>query len=108
MIDGIFLHQSFKYSIAEMRSIITNYRSGGTETGEDIFLEKFDNHFVVVGLGKHDFYPFGDVSTATKMNWLPNEFGNGPMKLMLQTSKILTSRIGFRGIKFCLKIFPLF
>jgi len=29
--------------------------------GEDVFLEKFDNHFVVVGLGRHDFYPFGDV-----------------------------------------------
>ena len=53
MIDGIFSHQNFKNSIAEMRSIITNYRSGGAETGEDIVLEKFDNHFVVVGLSRY-------------------------------------------------------
>ena len=61
MIDGIFSHQSFKNSIAEMQPIITNYRSGGAETGEDIFLEKFDNHFVVVGLSWHSFYPFRDI-----------------------------------------------
>ena len=46
MIDGIFLHQSFKNSIAEMRSIITNYRSGGAKSGEDVVFEKFDNHFL--------------------------------------------------------------
>jgi len=59
--DRIFQHQSFKNSIAEMRSIITNYRSGGAKSGEDIFLEKFDNHFVVIGLCRHSFYPFRDI-----------------------------------------------
>jgi len=61
MIDGIFSHQSFKNSIAEMRSIITNYRSRGAKSGEDVFFEKFDNHFVVIGLCWHSFYPFRDV-----------------------------------------------
>ena len=46
MIDGIFSHQSFKNSVAEMRSIITNYRSRGAKSGEDVLFEKFDNHFV--------------------------------------------------------------
>ena len=58
MIDGVFPHQNFKNSIAEMRPIITNYRSEGAKTGEYIFLEKFDNHFVVIDLSRHDFYPF--------------------------------------------------
>ena len=44
-----------------MRSIITNYRSGGAKSGEDIFLEKFDNHFVVIGLCGHNFYSFRDI-----------------------------------------------
>ena len=44
-----------------MRSIITNYRSWGVKTGEDIFLEKFDNHFVAIGLSWHNFYLFRDV-----------------------------------------------
>ena len=44
-----------------MRPIITNYRFGGAKSGEDIFLEKFDNHFVVIGLSRHSFYPFRDV-----------------------------------------------
>ena len=61
MIDGIFPHQSFKNSVAEMRSIITNYRSGGAKSREDVFFEKFDNHFVVIGLCWHSFYSFRDV-----------------------------------------------
>ena len=61
MIDGIFPHQSFKNSIVEMRPIITNYHSGGVKSGEDVFFEKFENHFVVIGLSWHSFYPFRDV-----------------------------------------------
>ena len=61
MIDGIFSHQSFKNSIAEMRSIITNYRLGGAKSGEYVFFEKFDNHFVVIRLCWHNFYLFRDI-----------------------------------------------
>ena len=60
MIDGIFSYKRFKDSIAEMRSIITNYRFGVSKR-EDIFLEEFDNHFVVIGLSWHNFCPFKDV-----------------------------------------------
>ena len=61
MIDGIFPHQSFKNSVAEMRSIITNYRSRGAKSGEDVLFEKFDNHFVVIGHSWHSFNPFRDI-----------------------------------------------
>ena len=61
MIDGIFLHQSFKNAIAKMQSIIANYRFGGAKSGEDVFFEKFDSHFVVIGLCRHSFNPFRDV-----------------------------------------------
>ena len=61
MIDGIFSHKSFKNSVAEMRPIITNYRSRGAKSGEDVLFEKFDNHFVVIGLCRHSFYPFRDI-----------------------------------------------
>ena len=44
-----------------MRSIITNYRSGDAKSGEDVFFEKFDNHFIVIGLSWHSFYLFRDV-----------------------------------------------
>jgi len=60
VINGILPHQSFKNSIVEMRSIITNYRSGGAKSGEDVFFEKFDNHFVVTGLYRHSFNLFRD------------------------------------------------
>jgi len=63
-----------------MQSIITNYRSRGAKSGENVFFEKFDNHFVVIDLSWYIFYPFRDISTATKMNYLPKELGNGPMK----------------------------
>ena len=108
MIDRIFSHQSFKNSITEIRTIITNYRSGGAKSGEDVFFEKFDNHFVVIGLCTHKFYPFRDIVYSNQMNWLPKELENGPMKSIPQTSKISTSRIGFRGIMSLLEIFPIF
>jgi len=44
-----------------MRPIITNYRSGGAKSGEDNFLEKFDNYFVVIGQYMHSFYLFRDI-----------------------------------------------
>ena len=44
-----------------MRSIITNYPSGGAKSGEDVFFEKFDNYFIVIGLCWHNFYQFRDV-----------------------------------------------
>jgi len=34
---------------------MTNYHSGVAKLGEDIFFEKFDNHFVVIGLCWHNF-----------------------------------------------------
>ena len=74
---------------------------------EDIFLKKFDNHFVVIGLNWHNFYPFRDIIHNNQDELLPNEFGNGPMKLIPQTSKISTLRIGFRGIMSLLEIFPI-
>ena len=44
-----------------MRSIITNYRSGGVKSGEDVLFKKFDNHFDVIGLSWHSFNPLRDV-----------------------------------------------
>ena len=44
-----------------MRSIITSYRSMGAKSGEDVVFEKFDNHFVVIGLCRHNFYLFRDI-----------------------------------------------
>jgi len=101
--DGIFRASK---ALLQKCDIITNYCLRGTQTGEDVFFENFDNNFVVIGLSRHIFYPFGDVIYAIKMNWLPNEFENGPMKSMSQTSKFSNSRIGFKGIMYRLKIFP--
>ena len=91
-----------------MRSIITNYRSGGAKSGEDVFFEKFDNHFVVIGLSWHSFYPFRDVIYSNQNELIAEGIRNGPMKSIPQTSKISTSRIGFRGIMSLLEIFPIF
>jgi len=66
VIDGIFLQQSFKNSVAEMRSIITNYRSRGAKSGEDVFFRKFDNYFIIIRLFWHNIYPFRDIAVR---NW---------------------------------------
>ena len=94
MIDGIFSNQSFKNSIAEMRSIITNYRSRGAKSGEDVLLEKFDNHFVVIGLSWHNFNPFRDIIYNNQNELVAERIGEWPHEIIPQTSKILTSRIG--------------
>ena len=81
MIDRIFSHQRFKDSIAEMRSIITNYCSGGVKSGEDVFFEKFDNHFVVIGLCWHNFYPFRDVIESNQNELVAEGIGERPHEI---------------------------
>ena len=44
----------------------TNYRSGGAKSGEDVFFEKFDNHFIVISLCRHNFYPFRDIAHSNQ------------------------------------------
>jgi len=77
-----------------MRLIITNYSLRGAKMGEDVFLEKFNNHFVVIGLSKHIFYPFRDVihwnqdEPVTKRIWEWSHEVNTPniKKFQLQES----------------------
>ena len=108
MIDRIFPHQSFKNSITEMRSIITNYRSGGAKLGEDVFFEKYDNHFVVIGLCRHSFYPFRDIVYSNQNELVAEGIREWSHEVDTPNIKISTSRIRFRGIISLLKILPIF
>ena len=91
-----------------MQPIITNYRSGGVEAGEDIFLEKFDNHFVVVSLSLYSFYPFRDVIHNNQDELVAEGIWEWSHEVDTPTSKISASRIGFKGIIYLLKIFSIF
>jgi len=76
--------------------------------GEDIFFEKFDNHFVVIGLSWHNFYPFEDVIYNNQNELVAKGIREWSHEVDNQTSKILTSRIEFRGIMSLLETFSIF
>ena len=91
-----------------MQSIITNYRSRGAKSGEDVLFEKFDNYFVVIRLSWHSFYPLRDIIYSNQNELVAEGIGERPHEIDAQTSKISTSRIGFRGIMSLLEIFSIF
>lgn len=50
-----------KILIAEMRSSVTDDRSGRTKPTKNVRLNKLDNDFVIVGFGSHGLYPLGNI-----------------------------------------------
>ena len=64
-----------------MRSIITNYRSGGAKSEEDVLFEKFDNHFVVIRLSWHSFYPLRDIIYSNQNELVAEGIGEWPHEI---------------------------
>ena len=98
MSNGVLEKQSFEKPVAKVLASVADDGSGSTKSAEDVGLEEFHYHLVIIGLGGHGFYPFRDIIDPTKMYSNPKDGGKGPMKSMPQTSKISTMRMGFNGI----------
>jgi hypothetical protein len=61
MCNEVLEKQGFEEPIIEVLTSVTDDGSGGTEFAEDVGLDEFYHNLVIIGLGGHDFYPFGDI-----------------------------------------------
>jgi len=91
-----------------MRSIIINYRSGDAKSGEDIFFEKFDNHFFVISLSWHSFYLFRDVIYSKQNELVAKGIREWSHEVDTPNIKNFNFKDRFRVIMSLLEIFPIF
>jgi hypothetical protein len=59
--DRVLDKQGFEKPVVEVFAFITDDGARSTESAEDVGLDEFHYHLVIIGLGGHDFYPFGDI-----------------------------------------------
>ena len=57
----IFLHKSFKESIAKVGVIITDDSTRDSEAREDVLFQKLDDNLVVISFSWINFYPLGHI-----------------------------------------------
>jgi hypothetical protein len=77
---------------------VTDDGSGSTKFAEDVGLDEFHYHLVIIGLGGHGFDPFGDIIYPYQNLLIPKRWWKGAHEIDTQKSKILTMRMGFNGI----------
>ena len=53
--------QGFVKPVSEVLASVTDDGSGSTESNEDVGLDEFYYNLVIISLGDHNFYPFGDI-----------------------------------------------
>jgi hypothetical protein len=51
--------------------------SGSTESAEDVGLDEFHYNLVIIGLGGHGFYPFGDIIYPYQNVLIPKRWWKG-------------------------------
>jgi hypothetical protein len=61
MSNGVLEKQGFKKPVAKVFASVTDDSSGSTKFAEDVGLDEFHYHLVIIGLGGHGFNPFGDI-----------------------------------------------
>jgi hypothetical protein len=61
MSNRVLEKQSFKKPVAKVLASVTDDGSGSNKSTEDVGLDEFHYHLVIIGLGGHDFNPFGDI-----------------------------------------------
>jgi hypothetical protein len=61
MSNGVLEKQGFQKPVAKVLASVTDDSSGSTKSAEDVGLDEFHYHLVIIGLGGHGFNPFGDI-----------------------------------------------
>ena len=61
MCNRVLEKQGFEKPVAEMLTSVTDDGSRSIKSTEDVGLDEFHYNLVIISLGGHDFYPFGDI-----------------------------------------------
>jgi hypothetical protein len=75
--NGVLEKQGFEKPIAKVLTSITNDGPGSTKSAKDVGLDEFYNNLVIIGLGGHGFYPFGDIIHPYQDILIPNRRWEG-------------------------------
>jgi hypothetical protein len=73
----VFEEQGFDEPVAEVLTSVTDDGSGSTKSVEDVGLDEFYHNLVILGLGGHSFYPFGDIIYPYQNVLIPKRWWKG-------------------------------
>ena len=59
--NGVLEKQGFEKPVAKMLASVTDDGSRSIEYAEDVVLDEFHYNLVIISLGGHGFYTFGDI-----------------------------------------------
>jgi hypothetical protein len=69
--------QGFEKPVAEVLASVTDDGSESTKSTKDVGLDEFHYHLVIIGLGGHDFDPFGDIIYPYQNVFIPKRWWKG-------------------------------
>ena len=64
-----------------MLASVTDDGSGSTESVEDVGLDEFHYDLVIISLGGHGFYPFGDIVDPYQNVLIPERWWKGAYEI---------------------------
>jgi hypothetical protein len=77
MCNGVLEKQGFEEPVAKVLASVTDDGSESTKSAEDVGLDEFHYHLVIVSLGGHGFNPFGDIVYPYQNVLIPKRWWKG-------------------------------
>jgi hypothetical protein len=81
MSNRVLEKQGFKKPVAKVLAFVTDDGSGSNKSTEDVGLDEFHYHLVIIGLGGHDFNPFGDIVYPYQNVLMPKRWWKGAYEI---------------------------
>jgi hypothetical protein len=76
MSNGV-LEKQVKKPVAKVLASVTDDGPRSTKSAEDVGLDEFHYHLVIIGLGGHDLNPFGDIVYPYQNVLIPKRWWEG-------------------------------
>jgi hypothetical protein len=77
MSNKVLEKQGFKIPIAKVLASVIDDGSWSTKSAEDVGLDEFHYHLVIIGFGGHGFNPFGDIVYPYQNIFTPKRWWKG-------------------------------
>jgi hypothetical protein len=96
MSNGVLGKQGFEKSVAKVLASVTDDGLGSTKSAEDVGLDEFHYHLVIIGLGGHDFNPFRDIVYLYQNVFIPKMWWDGAHEIDTPNIKNFYYEVGVR------------
>jgi hypothetical protein len=87
MSNKVLEKQGFKIPVAKVLASITDDGSKSTKSAEDVDLDEFHYHLVIIGFGGHSFNPFGDIVYPCQNIFTPKRWWKGAHEINIPNVK---------------------